>query len=166
MGGGTRSAAPHGMTVPEKARVMPRRATGPDLEGVIAIERASFGDPWSAGSFRSLLEADHVYFPVVEEAGQVIAFAIALLAADQGEIANLAVAPAWRGRGIGARLLDDLLAMAEERGASTMWLEVRESNVAARRLYSSRGFTESGRRRHYYDDPVEDALVLKRTTLR
>ena len=166
MGGGARSAAPGRVTGPANASAMVRRAAVPDLEGVLAIERRSFSDPWSAGAFRSLLGAGHVYFPVVEDAGEVTAFAIALFAADEGEIANLAVDPAWRGRGLGARLLDDLLAMAAVRGATTVWLEVRESNASARRLYASRGFTEAGRRRRYYDDPVEDALVLKRTTLR
>lgn len=166
MGGGARSAAPGRVRGPASATAIVRLAAAPDLGGVLAIERRCFSDPWSAGSFRSLLGAGHVYFPVVEDAGGVAAFAIALFAADEGEIANLAVDPESRGRGLGARLLDDVLAMAAMRGATTVWLEVRESNVSARRLYASRGFTEAGRRRRYYDDPVEDALVLKRTTRR
>jgi ribosomal-protein-alanine N-acetyltransferase len=148
---------------PVGARAPVRPATAADLDGVLAIEHASFSDPWSRGSFRSLLGASHVYFPVVEDAGAPVAFAVALFAADEGELANLAVAPVARTRGLGAQLLDDVLTVASARGARTVWLEVRESNVAARGLYGSRGFVEVGRRRRYYDDPVEDALVLRRS---
>lgn len=150
------------MSEPVGARIPVRGAVAADLDGVLAIEQASFSDPWSRGSFRSLLGASHVYFPVVEEAGALVAFAVALLVADEGELANLAVAPGARSRGIGAQLLDDVLMVATARGARTVWLEVRESNAAARALYGSRGFMEVGRRRRYYDDPVEDALVLRR----
>ncbi len=162
MGGGTRTTAPGRVSDTFAAAVPVRAATESDLDAVVAIERASFSDPWSRGSFRALVGAAHVYFPVVTSGTELDAFAIALFAADEGELANLAVAPASRGRGRGARLLDDVLAVAAVRGARTVWLEVRESNVAARALYGSRGFMEVGRRRRYYDDPVEDALVLRR----
>lgn len=138
-----------------------RSASATDLDGVVAIERASFSDAWSRGSFAALLGASHVYFPVCEAEGTLSAFAIALFVADEGELANIAVAPAHRGRGVGATLVDDVLAVARTRGVSTLWLEVRESNTAARRLYAARGFVESGRRKRYYSDPVEDALVLR-----
>jgi ribosomal-protein-alanine N-acetyltransferase len=87
---------------------------------------------------------------------------VAWFAADEGEIANLAVREPTRRRGIGAALLDAALAEGTRRGAANMYLEVRESNEAARRLYASRGFEEIGRRRRYYRHPVEDAIVLRR----
>ncbi len=166
MGGGARAATTGGVSgvghVAEAGAAI-RPALASDLDGVVAIEAASFSDPWTRGSFRTLVAVPHVYFPVVEDAAGVTAFAIALFAADESELANLAVAPERRGRGLGARLLDEVMREAERRGARTMWLEVRESNAAARRLYAARGFVDAGRRRRYYADPVEDALVLRRT---
>jgi [ribosomal protein S18]-alanine N-acetyltransferase len=72
------------------------------------------------------------------------------------------VAPEVRGQGVGARLLDDALAAARRNGATAAYLEVRDSNAAARALYASRGFEQVGRRRNYYRKPVEDALVMRR----
>ena len=162
MGGGARTAAAGGVSDALADALPVRAATEGDLDAVVAIERASFSDPWSRGSFRSLVGAAHVYFPVVADGASLVAFAIAIFAADEGELANIAVTPAARGRGLGSRLLDQVLSVAVARGAGTVWLEVRESNAAARALYGSRGFMEAGRRKRYYDDPVEDALVLRR----
>jgi ribosomal-protein-alanine N-acetyltransferase len=142
-----------------------RRATAADLASVAAIEQASFGDPWSAGSFRSLVANPAVVFVVAATGATgatVVGYAVAWFAADEAELANLAVAASARGRGVGALLLDAVLAEAAHRGAATVYLEVRESNAAARRLYASRSFAEVGRRRRYYHNPAEDALVLAR----
>jgi ribosomal-protein-alanine N-acetyltransferase len=139
-----------------------RRAAAADLAAVAAIEQASFGDPWSAGSFRSLVANPAVVFVVAATGATVVGYAVAWFAADEAELANLAVAASARGRGVGALLLDAVVAEAAHRGAATMYLEVRESNAAARRLYASRSFAEVGRRRRYYHNPAEDALVLAR----
>src|SRR5207253_2646093 len=90
-----------------------------------------------------------------------LGYVVAWFAADEGEIANLAVDPPARGRGLGAALLDAALAEASGRGVTAVYLEVRESNATARRLYASRGFVEVGRRRGYYRKPPEDAIVLR-----
>ncbi len=163
MGGGARASVAGGVSDALAGALTLRAASDGDLDAVVAIERGSFSDPWSRGSFGSLVGAAHVYFPVVAEGASIVAFAIAIFAADEGELANIAVTPAGRGRGLGSRLLDEVLSVALARGARTVWLEVRESNVAARALYGSRGFMQAGRRKRYYDDPVEDALVLRRT---
>jgi ribosomal-protein-alanine N-acetyltransferase len=81
---------------------------------------------------------------------------------DEGELANLAVAPELRSRGIGRLLLDAILQNATTRGVRQLYLEVRESNVAARGLYLGRGFEQVGRRKRYYRSPTEDALILRR----
>jgi ribosomal-protein-alanine N-acetyltransferase len=85
-----------------------------------------------------------------------------MVAADEGEIADLAVAPWARRRGVGGLLLDLAAADARDVGVRTLYLEVRESNAAAIALYESRGFGTIGRRRQYYRHPMEDALVLRR----
>jgi len=81
---------------------------------------------------------------------------------DEAEIANLAVSDDARRGGIGARLLDHAIEAARDRKSRVVFLEVRESNAAARALYSSRGFEVAARRSKYYRKPVEDALVLRR----
>ena len=91
---------------------------------------------------------------------------VAWFAADEGEVANLAVTPRLRQRGFGLALLDSVLAEAAERGTTSLFLEVRESNAAARKLYASRNFEEVGRRKRYYRSPEEDALILRCTLKR
>jgi ribosomal-protein-alanine N-acetyltransferase len=142
---------------------MIRRAIAADLGPIGDIEQASFSDPWSRHSFRVLLGNDRVLFAVAQSSsGEVTGYVVIWFAADEGEIANLAVAPAERGKGIGAALLDAALREARSRSTREVYLEVRESNVAARGLYEGRGFSVVGRRRKYYRQPDEDALVLRR----
>jgi ribosomal-protein-alanine N-acetyltransferase len=140
-----------------------RRATGGDLDRIVAIERQSFSDPWSRSSFASLVDDPRVLFAVASsaETGAVIGYAVTWIVVDEAEIANLAVTPSERGAGVGAALLDTAIAAAAARGVRAIFLEVRDSNAAARALYASRGFTQVGRRRRYYRRPVEDALVLR-----
>jgi len=138
-------------------------ARAADLDGIIAIERAAFSDPWSADSFRDALAHPAMYFACARDGDDaVVGYVVAWFVADEGEIANLAVDPAGWGEGVGKRLLDAALAEGARRGAESVYLEVRESNARARRLYASRGFEEVGRRKGYYRRPEEDAIVLRR----
>jgi len=98
---------------------------------------------------------------VVETAESVIAYLIGREAAGTGEVLNLAVDPPYRRRGLARALLDTALGVFQRRGADEVYLEVRESNAAARSLYGERGFEPVGTRRAYYRNPVEDALVLR-----
>lgn len=126
------------------------------------IERESFGDPWGPREFTSALNAPQSIFLVAEDADGVVAgYTIALVVVDEAEILNIAVHPELRGRGIGGDLLDAAVVEVTSRGAEQVYLEVRESNDAARKLYAARGFDEISRRRGYYRNPVEDALVLR-----
>jgi ribosomal-protein-alanine N-acetyltransferase len=135
-----------------------------DITAISEIEREAFSDPWSARSFRDALEHPAVYFGCARSDGSgVLGYVVAWFVADEGEIANLAVAPAGWGHGIGRALLDAALTEAKHRRIESVYLEVRDSNERARRLYQSRGFEEVGRRRAYYRRPVEDAIVLRRT---
>jgi ribosomal-protein-alanine N-acetyltransferase len=142
--------------------VTTRPATAADIERVSEIERASFSDPWSRGSFDRLVRDDRVHFAVAcSSDGAIVGYVVAWFVMDEGEIADLAVAPEARGRGVGAALLDATIRVARAHGTSALYLEVRDSNAPARRLYGSFGFMEVGRRRRYYRKPVEDALVLR-----
>ena len=131
-----------------------------DLDVVMEIEQASFSTPWSRGSFQNLLgrtDAD-LWVAVSDEC--VVGYAVIWYVATEGELGNIAVAPAWRRRGVGRWLLDWALEKAYERGAVRIFLEVRASNRLAQELYESRGFTQVGLRRRYYRAPTEDARVM------
>jgi len=140
-----------------------RAATQADVPAIVEIERTSFGDPWSEGTFRDLLRLRQAIFLVATEGipESVCGYVIAAAVADEAEVLNLAVAPQSRRRGVGGRLLDAGLGMIREQGAREVFLEVRESNAAAIALYKSRGFADLSRRARYYRNPVEDALVLR-----
>lgn len=146
-----------------------REASEEDLSAVLRIERESFADPWSAESFETSLALDRMHFLVADGAGKgagggpdVQGYVIALEVLDEAEIVDIAVAAEARCRGVGGQLLDAAVADLTGHGVRAVYLEVREGNVAARALYLSRHFREVGRRRGYYQQPPEDALVLKR----
>jgi [ribosomal protein S18]-alanine N-acetyltransferase len=135
-----------------------------DVPAILAIERTVFSDPWSARSFREALSNPSVFCACARRDGRSLeGYVVAWFVADEGEIANLAVAPAAWGTGIGRALLDASIAEASARKLKAVYLEVRDSNARARHLYGSRGFVEIGRRRSYYRRPVEDAVVLRRS---
>ena len=125
-----------------------------------AIEQASFSDPWSLRDFRECVASDIVFLVAAAPEG-VAGYVIAQDAADEGEILNLAVASARLRGGIGRALVEQVLAALAELGARQVFLEVRESNGAARALYASLRFEEVGRRSRYYRRPIEDAIVLR-----
>jgi [ribosomal protein S18]-alanine N-acetyltransferase len=143
-------------------RLAPLRAA--DVPEIMAIEKACFSDPWSERAFQNTLDSPHTRSLVAVDSGtgEAVGYVVAWLVVDEAEVANIAVAPAWRGQGIGGLLLDEVIDRARERGVNVVYLEVRESNGAALRLYGSRGFEQVGRRVAYYRRPREDALVLRR----
>lgn len=132
-----------------------------DLEAVVTIERLSFTLPWSERAYRyELTENAAARLWVAEEAGQVVGMLVLWLILDEAHIATLAVHPAHRQRGIARRLLLQALRSAWQEGARQAFLEVRQSNLAAQRLYQQLGFEISGRRPRYYRDNNEDALLM------
>ena len=143
-------------------------ASQADLREIADLEVACYSDPWPATAFAALPDNPAVHFQVAREGegGPVAGYVVAWFAADEGEVANLAVTPRLRQRGFGLALLDSVLAEAAERGTRSLFLEVRESNAAARKLYASRNFREVGRRKRYYRSPEEDALILRCTLKR
>jgi ribosomal-protein-alanine N-acetyltransferase len=103
----------------------------------------------------------HFLVAEAEGSGAIVGYVVALEAADEGEILNLAVAPAGRRNGLGRALVERILEALTARGVRQVYLEVRESNAPARALYAEHGFKEAGRRKQYYRRPVEDAIVLR-----
>ena len=132
-----------------------------DAPALVAIERRSFGDPWSEGSFREALRASWSFGLVAQTADDIIGYLIAREAAGTGEILNLAVDPPRRRSGIARALLEAGLAALRRRHVQEVYLEVRVSNEPAQALYRAAHFQPVGRRRSYYRNPVEDALVLR-----
>ena len=119
-----------------------------------------FSDPWSRQDFSDCVT--YALFLVAEaEADQIGGYVVALDAADEGEILNLAVAPNGRRSGLGRALVERVIEALSARGVGQVYLEVRESNAPARALYAAQGFKEVGRRKQYYRRPVEDAIVLR-----
>lgn len=102
---------------------------------------------------------------MAERGFEVAGYVVARAVADEGEILNLAVAPAHQRRGIGRELAERAIAALSAQGARAVYLEVRESNTAARRLYEGLGFEAVARRPNYYRQPAEAALVLRTATL-
>jgi [ribosomal protein S18]-alanine N-acetyltransferase len=139
-----------------------RDMTAADMAVVVAIERESYSVPWSEVTFRGLLRRQDADTVVATLRDAVIGYAVLWSVLDQAELGNVAVSAAARSGGIGERLVREMLARAAARGVREVFLEVRPSNHVARRLYERLGFVQVGRRRNYYQQPVEDALVLRR----
>lgn len=134
-----------------------------DVEAVARIESDLFPDPWSAEVFWSELAQvpDTRHYIVAEDAGVVVGYAGLLATGDQSDVQTLAVARDLQGTGLGARLLDALLAEARERRAREVLLEVRVENTAAQALYARAGFERIGSRSGYYRPGGTDAHVLR-----
>jgi ribosomal-protein-alanine N-acetyltransferase len=142
------------------ARVVP--AAKEHLNSIVRIERESFSDPWSEQAFIGMIDSPLAIVLVAAAADEsVIGYAAATGAWEDGEILNVAVSGTARRQGIGGMLLDAAISALREQRVSRVFLEVRESNAAARGLYESRGFAEISVRRGYYRRPVEDAVVMK-----
>jgi [ribosomal protein S18]-alanine N-acetyltransferase len=138
-----------------------------DLDGILAVDAATFDRPWTRAMYEwEWTHSDVARFYVARTAGAgggaVIAYCAGWIIFDELHINNLAVDPSWRRRGIASALLTFVLREAAAEGAARATLEVRRSNEAARRLYETFGFAFAGVRTAYYREPVEDALVLWR----
>jgi ribosomal-protein-alanine N-acetyltransferase len=154
--------APMSHSVTSSPDVTLRAAVPGDVQRLADIELLAFADPWPVSAFRDMLQSPRARTTVAVDSGGVpVGYCILLLVAEEGEIANLAVVPAARRHGIAAALLDHTLRTAAAAHAQEVFLEVRASNAAAQSLYASRGFATVGRRRGYYQQPVEDALLLR-----
>jgi len=132
-----------------------------DLEDVMLIERRSFSAPWEESTFRGLMRRPSAALLVAEIDDELTGYSVMWFAADEGELGDIAVLPERRGTGIGRAVLRESIVVAASRGTRWLYLEVRESNEVALRLYEKVGFSVVGVRKQYYTEPAEDAIVMK-----
>jgi [ribosomal protein S18]-alanine N-acetyltransferase len=149
----------------QASRIRVRNAIADDAPRLIDLARyAATASQWSPTEYQKLFAPGAVHERVtlvLEEDGVVLGFLVARPLADEWEVENIAVNGPARRRGLGTRLLGEFMKLVENRGGKHVFLEVRESNRAARALYEKWAFVETGKRKSYYHNPEEDALVLK-----
>lgn len=133
--------------------------TAKHLEQVAELERLCFADPWSEKALELLL-GDGAYGAVCLQEGRIMAYGGVLWAPFEGQITNIATHPTARRCGMGAAVLEHLIAVAIERGCEQLSLEARVSNLPAISLYERYGFEKMGLRRGFYKHPTEDAYVM------
>ncbi|HXF59636.1 MAG TPA: ribosomal protein S18-alanine N-acetyltransferase [Candidatus Saccharimonadales bacterium] len=149
------------MTETEAIRIVP--LSREHLDQIIAIERASFTDPWTRGMFESELDIEaRGYARGALRLRHLVGYLFAILIPDEAHIGNLAVTPAERRNGVAQELLDQLVKDARAAGVRRVTLEVRASNHTARKFYYKNHFIDIAIRKNYYRSPVEDAIVMYR----
>lgn len=132
-----------------------------DLENICELELLSFTTPWSRESFiHELTKNAFAIYLVAEVNGKACGYCGMWRVLDEAHITNVAVHPDWRGKSLGKRLMKEIMKKARKKGAIRMTLEVRVSNMVARKLYEKLGFTEEGIRKGYYSDNMEDAVIM------
>ncbi|MDR2131775.1 MAG: ribosomal protein S18-alanine N-acetyltransferase [Clostridiales Family XIII bacterium] len=139
-----------------------REAARADAPDIAEIEKLCFSSPWSLEAILYELDGNESARYIVRAEGRrVVAYAGLRVVLNEGHITNLAVHPDFRGRGIGAAVLKELIERTRrDDGLTDFTLEVRASNAVASRLYASAGFRAEGRRRGYYTEPLEDAIIM------
>jgi ribosomal-protein-alanine N-acetyltransferase len=134
-----------------------------DIPTVCAIENESFLTPWTEGAFRNeLTNNSFAHYVIMEEAdsGAIAGYGGMWLILEEAHVTNVAVRAPFRGKGLGERLMRELMRKASFLGAVRMTLEVRQSNAIAQALYEKVGFRAVGVRRGYYTDNHEDAVIM------
>lgn len=136
--------------------------TAAETGQVAAIAAEVFSQPWTKQALDDSLSGDDNFFLLCMEEDAVLGYCGLYMAADEGEIINVAVKPEYRGQGIAHQLMQALLAKGNTQGISRYFLEVRVSNTAAIALYEKNGFIRQGIRKNFYQSPKEDAYVMNR----
>jgi ribosomal-protein-alanine acetyltransferase len=140
-----------------------RRATAADIPELMALEKhAATAAHWSMKQYETVFSSKPPRIVLIlEEESAVQGFIAGRVLDKEWEIENIVVAESIRRRGFGMRLVGEFLELARDQSAEKIFLEVRESNLAARRLYEKWAFVESGRRKGYYQEPEEDAIIYQ-----
>lgn len=140
-------------------RIVPMNAD--HLDELVELERICFSTPWSRNMLAEELDnACSAFLVAVDANEKVVGYAGLQVVLDEGYIANIAVFPEHRRKGVAGQLLQVFMNFAEANRLAFLTLEVRASNQAAIALYANRGFEEVGRRKNYYEHPREDAIIM------
>jgi ribosomal-protein-alanine N-acetyltransferase len=131
-----------------------------DLDDVMEIEKKSFVSPWTKRFFEEALISPISVNLVMKKDSETLGYIILYSVADEAHILNIAVHPSHRGKGCASSLIQYVLGYFERKGVHEFFLEVREGNMAAIRLYKRFGFEKIGKRKKYYTETNEDALVM------
>lgn len=142
-----------------------RAMTGDDAPAVAELELKIFAMPWSREDFFREMRNELAEYIVGEMDGRIVAYAGAWVSFEQAEVMHVAVDAELRGQGIGTLLFGELITAVKKRGAKSITLEVRPSNAPAIKLYENFGLKSVGRRKGYYLDNSEDALIMWNTKL-
>lgn len=127
------------------------------------IEKICFSEPWSEDSIISDIEhSERSFYIVAEIEGHIVGYIGCWKIIDEGHITNVAVRPEYRRKHIAENLINVMISVTEDEDISSWTLEVRESNEPAKALYSKLGFKDAGRRKGYYPDTKEDAIIMWR----
>ena len=137
-----------------------RKMTTADIHTVWELECKCFSCPWSENSLREEMRNKIAYYELMESDGELIGYAGIWVLFGEAHITNVAIAPEYRGRGLGRTLMLHMFEKAKARRARAMTLEVREHNEAAKAMYYHLGFKQVGERKRYYSDTGESALIL------
>lgn len=129
---------------------------------IALLERECFADPWSQQSIASELHNPLSLWLVAQEGQTLLGYVGSQTCLDETDMMNIAVSPASRRQGVARALIEALVSALRERGSKQLTLEVRASNGPARQLYESLGFLQVGLRKNYYQNPKEDALILRK----
>ncbi|HEY7986864.1 MAG TPA: ribosomal protein S18-alanine N-acetyltransferase [Methylophilaceae bacterium] len=132
-----------------------------DLDAVMAIEPTIYTHPWTRGNFTDSLKAGYYCF-VFEVDAEIVGYAVMMMVLDEAHLLNVSIAKSQQRRGLGRKLLEELIGVSQRHRAQTMFLEVRPSNKAAIGLYESMGFNEFSVRKDYYPavNGREDAVLM------
>lgn len=134
-----------------------------DLPEILRLDQMIFRSmAYSERDFRHALSGKYDRAILLMEEEEIIGYGILRILASEGELESIAIREEYRGRGYGRLLLEEFLRIAELAGTEKLFLEVREGNQAGIQLYESAGFKVFSRRKSYYRDPVEDALLMER----
>lgn len=131
-----------------------------DIPDVVRIEKVNFSRPWSDLGFLSALNKENTIYLTAELDGRIVGYAGMWIAADDGEITNVAVDKEFQNQKIGHLLLENMWKYGEKEGVTAYFLEVRSSNKPAITLYEHQGFRQAGLRKNFYEAPTEDGIVM------
>lgn len=139
-----------------------RRMEEKDAESVAAIEKEVFSEPWPMEEFAKAAKDDKYVYLVATDDDIIVGYAGCFVVCENADITNIAVSDSHRRMGIAEKLLEVLAKQASQKGAESLFLEVRESNEPAKFLYGKQGFVSVGLRKNFYRKPVENAILMEK----